>query len=150
MTVEKAEKLLRSIKPSVCDHFKISALHFLNGGPSAIKHFQLLMNLVIQNISNSNSEALNTAHAIVLFKGHSKSKSNASSYRTISSCTILAKCLDVYVKELSSSEWLDAQPETQYLGKGLNHEMCALLLTETIHHSLSVLNEPLFCLFVDA
>ena len=31
LTLEQAELLLHSMKPLVCDHFNISALHYING-----------------------------------------------------------------------------------------------------------------------
>ena len=46
-------------------------------------------------------------------------------------------------------DWSEAQAETQFLGANLSHELGALLLTETISHSIS--NDlPVFCLFLDA
>ena len=92
----------------------------------------------------------NTAHACILYKGHSKDKTSAKSYRTISTCPFIAKALDFYVRELSHSDWEAAQADTQYLGVNKSHKLGALLLTETISHSLNELNLPVFCLFLDA
>ena len=92
----------------------------------------------------------NVAHASVLFKGHNKDKTLASSYRTISTCPFLSKALDYYVRELSIPEWTAAKPETQFLGSDMSHELGALLLTETINHSINVSNMPVYSLFVDA
>ena len=149
LNIEEAEKLLYSLKPSVCDHYSISSLHYLHAGPLGIKHFQFLINSAIRNIENTTCDEFNTAHACVLYKGHQKDKSLANSYRTISTCPFLAKSLDFYIRELSSSEWIAAQADTQFLGENLSHELGALLLTETISHSLSD-NLPVFCLFLDA
>ena len=94
INLQKAEELLHSLKPHVCDHFNVSALHFINGGPHAIKHFQMLFNSAIYNIENTSCHNMNDAHAIVLFKGHKKDRSLTSSYSTISSCPFLAKSID--------------------------------------------------------
>ena len=55
ISLVKAEELLRSLKPSVCDHFNVSALHYINGGPHAIKHFQVLVNSAIENLEITTS-----------------------------------------------------------------------------------------------
>ena len=149
LSLVDTEKLLYSLKPNVCDHYNISSLHYLHAGPAGIRHFQLLINSAIRNIENTTCEEFNTAHAYIHYKGHQKKKDLASSYRTISTCPFLAKAMDYYVRQLSSSDWSEAQAETQYLGANLSHELGALLLTETISHSIS--NDlPVFCLFLDA
>ena len=150
ITLEKAELLLYSLKPHVCDHFGISALHYLHGGPLAIKHFQLLINSAIENIETTVCEEFNNAHACILYKGHHKDKQIASSYRTISNCPFVAKALDTYIRELSHEDWESVRAETQFLGPSMSHELGALLLTESISHSLHEDNLPLFCLFLDA
>ena len=150
ITLVKAEELLHALKPQVCDHFNVSALHFIHGGPLAVQHFQFLVNSAIENIDVTSCEEMNDAHACVLFKGHSKDKTLASSYRTISTCPFISKAVDYYVRELSLPEWNDAQADTQFLGAGMSHELGALLLTETINHSLKTTKLPVFCLFVDA
>ena len=150
ITLQKAEELLHSLRPNVCDHFNVTALHYVNGGPHAIQHFQTLINSAIDNIETTSCQEMNDAHAIVLYKGHMKNRTLASSYRTISSCPFLAKCLDFYVRELSIEEWNQEKAETQFLGSNMSHELGALLLTETITHSLKVNNQPVFCLFLDA
>ena len=93
---------------------------------------------------------MNDAHASILYKGHSKDKTKASSYRTISTCPFLSKALDYYVREMSLPEWSEAQAETQFLGAGMSHELGALLLTESINHSIKDSKTPVFCLFLDA
>ena len=150
VTLAKAETLLHSLRPHVCDHYNITALHYIHGGPSALLHFQFLLNSAIENIEATSCDEFNIAHACVLYKGHSKDKNLSSSYRTLSSCPFTAKCLDFYVRELSISEWSEAKAETQFLGPGMSHELGALLLSETITHSINSLNAPLFCLFLDA
>ena len=115
-----------------------------------LQHFQILFNSAITNIETTTCHEMNDAHAIVLYKGHMKDKSLASSYRSISSCPFLAKAIDFYIRQLSIKEWNDDKPETQFLGSNMSHELGALLLTETISHSLKNNNEPVFCLFLDA
>ena len=150
ISLQKAEEILHSLKPHVCDHFNVSALHYINGGPLAIQHFQVLINSAIDTIETTTCQEMNDAHAIVLYKGHMKDRSAASSYRSISTCPFLAKCLDFYVRGLSIEDWNDGKPETQFLGSNMSHELGALLLTETINHSLKVSHKPVFCLFLDA
>jgi hypothetical protein len=58
--------------------------------------------------------------------------------------------LDYYVREMSLPEWSEAQAETQFLGAGMSHELGALLLTESINHSIKDSKTPVFCLFLDA
>ena len=144
ISLVKAEKLLHALKPNVCDHFNISALHFIHGGPLAMQHFQFLINSAINNLETTTCEEVNVAHASVLHKGHSKDKSLATSYRTISSCPFLSKAMDYYIREISIPEWTAAQAETQFLGPDKSHELGALLLTETINNSISVTNQPVY------
>ena len=46
--------------------------------------------------------------------------------------------------------WNKAKSETQFLGPNLSHELGALLLTETIQHSIKENDQHVFCLFIDA
>ena len=64
---EFAEKLFRSIKPSVIDLYSVSARHYINGGVPAIKHFQLLLNAVLSDINNYAIAELHAVHAIILY-----------------------------------------------------------------------------------
>ena len=134
ISLDKSEELPHSLKPNVCDHFNVSALHYIIGGPHAIHHFQLLISYAIDDIEKTNCEEFNDAHVCILYKGHSKDKTKASSYRTISTCPFIAKYVD-YIRERSIDDWHAAQAETQFLGPCKSHELGALLLTETINHS---------------
>ena len=149
LSFNEAEKLLRKIRPSVSDFFSITAAHYLNRGHVAILHFQFLLNKVLENIEIAAIDELNTAHAIVLHKGHNKDKNSSSSYRTISTCPFIAKAADIYLGQLSKDDWKRAQAATQFQGEGMSHELAALLLTTTIHHSLS-LKKAVFLLLLDA
>ena len=84
---------------------------------------------------------------MVLFKGHGKDRESDRSYRTISTCPLMSKALDKYAGRLFESGWANAQAETQFQGNGSSHELAALLLTETIQHSLFVDFQPVFVLF---
>lgn len=145
-----AEKLLHSLKPSVCDHWNVSAAHYINGGPIALKHYQLLINTALEDIENTTCDEFNTAHACILYKGHQKDKTLASSYRTISTCPFVAKSCDTYIRSLSVEDWHNARADVQFLGPGMSHEMGALLLSEVIQHSININNKPVYALFLDA
>ena len=106
--------------------------------------------MAIDDIENTTCEELNNAHACILYKGHSKDKTLAGSYRTISTCPFVAKSLDYYIRDISIDDWHAARAETQFLGPAMSHELGALLLTETINHSIKDNNQPVFCLFLDA
>ena len=76
----QAEALLRKIRPGVSDFFSITAAHYLNGGPLTIRHFQFLVNTLIENIELAAIEELNKVHAIILHKGHRKDKALGQSF----------------------------------------------------------------------
>ena len=95
ITLVKAEELLQALKPQFCDHFNMSALHFIHGSPLAVLHFQFIVNSAIENIDVTSCEEMNDTHACVLFKGHSKDKTLASSYRTISSFSELGSAMNL-------------------------------------------------------
>ena len=87
---------------------------------------------------------------MILYKGHGKDKESDRSYRTISTCPLLAKCLDMYIGQRYYSSWRRAQAPTQFQGEGSSHDLAALLLTEVVQLSLSINKEPVFALFLDA
>ena len=138
LSKEKSYKLLTNIRKNVNDFYSITALHYLNAGTAGQDHFFFLLNGVISNINLAGIDELNTIYANVLFKGHGKDRTSDRSYRTISTCPLVAKCLDLYVRELSVDGWNEEQAETQFQGEGSSHELAALLLTETIQHSLKM------------
>ena len=102
------------------------------------------------NINSTSIPEINTANAIILHKGHNKDKNLATSYRTISTCPILSKAIDKYIRELSIEDWNLGRSEVQFLGPGMGHDMAALLLSETIQFSKNVDDRPLFAIFLDA
>ena len=146
---KQASVLLRRIRVSVADFYSITAGHYINGGDVTLNHFCFLFNTVLGNIELAAAPELNTAHAVVLHKGHSKDRCLDSSYRTISSCPFLAKCIDIYLGDLSKENWKSCQAPTQYQGEGMSHELAALLLTCTVQNSL-LSGKPLFLLLLDA
>ena len=94
-------------------------------------------------------EELNTVWACILYKGHEKSKTSDRSYRTISTCPLLAKALDTYVGQLYGDGWAMVQAPTQFQGTGSSHELAALLFTECIQFSLHTVERPLYVLILD-
>ena len=50
-------------------------------------------------------------------------------YRTISTCPVLARALDLYIRDLHKDKWSICQATTQYQGEGSCHELAALLVT---------------------
>ena len=95
-------------------------------------------------------EEINTAHAIILFKGHKKDRSFDKSFRTKSSCPVIAKALDLHIRDCEIGSWNHCQAPTQFQGEGSSHELAAVLLTESIQHSLMILKQPIYILYLDA
>ena len=89
---------------------------------------------MIMDVNNSKIEELNSVYALLLYKGHKKDRTCDTSYRTISTCPLLAKGLDMYVRDLSIDKWNKMQADTQYQGERSNHEFASLLMTEAIQH----------------
>ena len=147
---KKAFHLLQRMKPDVYDFYSITPNHFTYAGPLGWKHFHLLLMSLINSVNASNIEEINTIYAIVLYKRHNKNKQYDRSYRTISTCPVIAKAFDMYIRDLHISDWNRHQPECQFQGPGSSHELAAVLLTECIEHSLHQLKLPLFVLYLDA
>ena len=139
-----------NMRKEVNDFYSITALHYLNAGTAGHEHFHFLLNTIIDNVNLGGLSELNTIFACVLYKGHLKDKTSARSYRTISTCPLISKALDMYIRDLSLPDWNKEQAETQYQGVGSSHELAALLLTEVIQHSLHSLKLPVFAIFLDA
>ena len=150
ITLTKSKEILLKIKPGVNDFYSITANHFINAGIAGFVHFNLLLNAFIIDVNNCTIEELNTVYALLLYKGHKKDRTLDTSYRTISTCPLLAKGLDVYVRDLSLEKWNNQQAETQYQGEGSSHELASLMVTEAIQHSKFTTKLPTFLLFLDA
>ena len=143
-------EILYSVKAEVNDLFSITASHFINAGPAGLRLFHHLMTSIVDNINNSSLNVLNDIWAMILFKGHGKDKESDRSYRTISTCPLLAKCLDIYIGRRYYPMWRQVQSSVQFQGEGSSHELASVLLTEAIQHSIYVLKKPIFVLLLDA
>ena len=150
ITRSKSDEILMNIKPMVSDLYSITSSHYINAGEIGLQHFFLLLSALISDISNINITEINAVFATILFKGHDKDKNSDRSYRTISICPLVAKALDLYIRELNLSTWMQDQAEVQFMGEGSSHELAALLLTETLQTSLYSARTPLYALFLDA
>ena len=149
LSEKQAEALLKKIRPAVSDIFSVTAAHYINGGAIGIRHFQFLLNTILETIELACIDELNHVHAVILHKGHKKDRSLASSYRTISSCPFIAKAADIYLGDLSKDDWKSCQAPTQFQGPGMSHELASLLLTSAIQDSMNSA-APLFVLLLDA
>ena len=138
------------MKPNVNDFFSVTPNHYSYAGPAGWKHFHLLLTALISNINTTSVKEINTVLAIILFKGHNKDKSSDRSYRTISTCPVVAKALDLYIRNLNIEDWNLDKPDTQFQGEGSSHELAAVLLTEVIQQSLYCFKKPIFVLYLDA
>ena len=150
ITETQSFKLLQKLKPNVNDFFGVTPNHYNYAGPLGWKHFHLLLSSLLHDVNNTTIHEINVVHAIILFKGHNKDKSSDRSYRTISTCPVIAKALDLYIRDLFIDDWNRNQAETQFQGEGSSHELAALLLTEVILHSLYTLKMPLYVIYLDA
>ena len=150
ISIEASTKILLKIRPAVNDFFSITANHYKNGGLEGFRHFNFLLNTLISETNLISLPEINTVHAHILYKGHKKEKTSDRSYRTISTCPLLAKSLDTYVRELNIENWKSEQAKTQFQGEGSSHNLAGLLLTECIQHSLHSESVPIFVLYLDA
>ena len=149
ISLEDSNKILFKMRPHVNDYFSITALHYINAGSQGLLHFNFLLNCIIKDVNLASVEELNIAYALLLHKGHQKSRTSDRSYRTISTCPFISKGLDMYIHQLYIDDWNALQAPTQYQGSGSSHELAALLVTEVIQHSKAQ-KQPLFLLFLDA
>ena len=150
LSPKHSTEILHSLRANVNDFYSITASHFINAGFEGLEHFNFLLNIAIEDVNLSSLEELNSVWACILYKGHKKDRESDRSYRTISTCPLIAKALDFYVGTLYSDGWAAAQAETQFQGAGSSHELAALLLTEAINFSLFTLKKPVFLLLLDA
>ena len=150
ISIEKSTSILLKMESNVNDFYSITPQHYINGGKAGTEHFNFLLNSIIEDVNNASIEEMNSIHALLLHKGHGKSKTSDKSYRTISTCPVLSKALDLYIRDLHLHKWSAKQAPTQYQGAGSSHELAALLITEVVQHSVFTLKEPLYLLFLDA
>ena len=145
-----AFKLMERMKKNVTDVYGVTINHYYLAGPAGWKHFYLLLNTLLSDVNSTDISEINTVYACILFKGHNKDKCSDRSYRTISSCPVVAKGLDLYIRDLNIDSWNLDQADTQFQGEGSSHELAAVLLTETIQYSLFTLKQPVYVLYLDA
>ena len=150
ISMEKSTQILLNLKPSVNDFYSITANHYKNCGLEGFRHFNFLLNTLVSEINLISLPELNSVYAHILYKGHKKEKSSERSYRTISTCPLLAKSLDSYIRELNIENWKSAQAKTQFQGEGSSHDLAGLLLTESIQNSIHSETVPLYVLYLDA
>ena len=150
INIDESIRILYSVRDDVNDLFSITASHFINAGATGLRHFHFLLSALIKNIDNSSLSELNDIWAMILYKGHSKDRENARSYRTISTCPLLAKCLDVYIGQRYFPLWKQVQAPTQFQGEGSSHELASLMLTESILYTIHTSKRPIFVIFLDA
>ena len=150
ISTECSNKILYKMKASVTDLYDITPAHFINAGNAGLEHFNFLLNCIINDVNNASVEELNSCYALLLYKGHGKLRTSDTAYRTISSCPLASKALDLYIRDLHVDKWNDAQALTQYQGEGSCHDLAALLVTEVVQHSIYTLKEPAYLLFLDA
>ena len=150
ISLEDSNKLLYKMKANVNDLFSITPMHFINAGTSGVEHFNFLLNCIINDVNSSTIEELNSCYALLLYKGHGKQRTDDNAYRTISTCPMISKALDLYIRDLHVEKWNSQQALTQYQGNGSCHDLASLLLTEVTQHSIYTLKEPAYILFLDA
>lgn len=150
ISLEQSKEILFSVKPDFNDFFSMTANHFIHAGHPGIQHFHLLISCIINNVNLAGLDKFNTASSCILYKGHSKDKESDRSYRNISTCPFLAKCVNVYAGKLYGAGWAACQAETQFQGEGSSHELAALLFSETIQLSLFLNKKPVYALLLDA
>ena len=150
ISIEDSTKLLKRMKKDVRDLYGVTALHYLHAGQPGLQYFNFILNSIISDVNFGSLIELNSVHGLILHKGHNKDRSNHRSYRTISTCPFLSKCIDLYIRDLYVHLWEADQADTQFQGKGSNHELASLLVTEIVQHSLFVAKKPVYLLALDA
>ena len=131
------------MKANVNDFYSVTPNHYIYAGPAGYKHFHLLLTSLLNDINNTDIDEVNTTYACILFKGHNKNKNSDRSYRTISTCPVVAKGLDLYIRGIHVETWNKSKEETQFQGEGSSCELAALSVTECIQHSLHLHKHPL-------
>ena len=114
ITLSESTDILKRMKPSVVDIYSITPYHYLYAGPSGLKFFNVLLNHLLEDVSSVEIREVNLAYACLLFKGHGKDRTAAKSYRTISTCPVVAKALDIYIRDLYLKQWDADQSEVQF------------------------------------
>ena len=119
ISMAKSVYLLQRIKKNVADFYSITSLHYINAGQEGLMHFNTLLNGIIENVNNAKIHEIDIAHGKILYKGGNKDRSSERSYRTISTCPFISKCLDLYIRNLYMDHWNYKTAKTQYSISGL-------------------------------
>ena len=149
ISITTARKLLSRMKSHVTDIYGITPLHYIHAGEEGVRHYSELLNALITEVNNVTLAELNRALGLILSKGPKKDKNSDRSYRTISTCPLLAKSVDLYIRDLYQDHWDSCTASTQYLASGSSHEL-AYLVTELTQYSLHVSDQPVYLLVLDA
>ena len=147
---EMTADILKAIKPSVNDFFSLTAAHYQHLGEAGLDHLQFLINAAISDLNHLSVDELNMVWACVLYKGHGKDRTCDRSYRTISTCPLVTKAIDLYLSNLYSKMWRKATADTQFQRPGCSHELAAVTLTEVINYSSKLSSRPTYVLYLDA
>ena len=111
--IATSTSLLKRMKKNVHDIFSVSPLHYLNAGEEGLAHFNFILNAIISNVNNAKLDDMNLVLGLILWKGHKKDNNSDRSYRTISTCPLLAKATDMYIRDLYNKQWNTCQAPTQ-------------------------------------
>ena len=98
VSMNSAAKILQRLKKHVTDINGVTVQHYSNAGHEGLVHFATQLNCVITDVNNGAIEELNLALGLILYKGHRKDKNSDRSYRTISTCPLVAKGLDLHLE----------------------------------------------------
>ena len=110
--------LLKSLSPHVADIASITPTHYLAVGVPGVTYFQALLNLLISNVNLVTLKEVNSAWAVMQYKGGSKPRHLAKSWQCISTCPLVAKAMDLYIYGLCKEEWLAVAAQTQFMMEG--------------------------------
>ena len=80
ISFERSNEILFKMKPHVNDFFSITATHFINAGTEGLLHFHFLLSIIIKDVNLATADELNLVYALLLHKGHRKSKTSDRSY----------------------------------------------------------------------
>ena len=100
--MQQSSEILLRLRPDVNDLYSITARHYINAGREGFVHFNYILNCLIIDVNHVSMPEMNLVYAVILYKGHRKDKTSDRSYRTISTCPLLAKSFDSYVRLFES------------------------------------------------
>ena len=146
----KAAELLKRMKKNVTDIYGITAQHYNYAGQSGITHLASQLNSILTDIKNGGIMELNLTLGLIYYKCHQKDKNSDRSYRTISTCPLVAKVLDLYIRDLYQTKWDACTAPTQYQAPGSCHDLASLMITELVQYSLHIRDLPVYLLVLDA